>query len=709
MEKEEVRTSYEQVYGAFGGAKYLLTGTTESGKTTFVSKLVNPIAVELIKQMVGQGSSTLKPKTFVLSSEKDFEEYIRVCAKPHSQPLNRKDYDEVIMDTFVSLAKQASKANNKRLITAEQLLTKGFIQGENHVSFLGLLNKQAEQWISETDKIINLVQEEALKNLHDIARGRLEDPHAAKSKKSELIDTKLAEVIRDFLDGSFDEDLYDLLGKEIGLQLANQYININKRLMKAAEDFFGNDEFTKDGYLTIDFPLSGFFDERLDEKRNSLFCNNSNENEISIEVLFEEIVVYVGINPGLVGLLGDNSKKFLNRNGCMELGLIDTMGAFHRYSDKNDAKIYFNDLARAHDYDGMILLIPLILGANEKKFLRLASGFLQQFPFDLDVIIMSNKADNVIDQFKKEWDSKNCITDPFGSITESKNKEMDPVELKEHLLSKIKIIEQEVIKCINEQGNGRVNVLAHLVTSFIENEIESFGIDQIKNIRDTTLDMVKYFANAKNTVDKISIKFNSDYGSDIGMHINRTELQKGMLNIIDLNMFSNVLKNCYDNLGKTPHGQSFNALPSRLSYGEGYKVILEQRFTNVESFEITFPGLIRNSLDKKKSDIILLLKNCIQFEGIKNITLNIEDALLSRIASRLTLRNIVASIVYIQTFRPVMIQPHYAFGSKFRSYIRNVKNAHTDPKNCDIYVKAFEEEVHRAFKFMLDSDVLYQK
>jgi Ni2+-binding GTPase involved in maturation of urease and hydrogenase len=698
----------EFMYGAFGGSKYLLGGPTCAGKTTFISKLVNPKATSLISQMVGKGNCTLKSKVFVLSEDKELEHSIRLCAKPNRQAMNRKDYDDVIIETFGNLAKQTAKEIIKYVETADQLLRRRFIKGDNHVSFLGLLKAQADEWIVETAAIIEKVEREELRSLYDVARARIEDPEfaKAKTKSSVSLDIKLSEVFRDYLDGS----LPTFSGNDIGRLLAEQYNKINELFFDLATQFFSGSKVTRDKYFTLNFPLNVDLDDELNKKKNAFFSDNSSADKISMEVLYEEIVIYVGINLGLVKQLGPHADKFKNRNGIIEFGLIDTMGAFHRYGDKNEARNYFANLTREHEFDGVILLIPLNLEANEKKFVQLSSDFFRQFPFDLDVVIISNKADRVIDQFKKEWKSKYISNDPFSDIEESDEIiDVDSNMLKEHLVNAIKTIEQEFVENTQEQGNGRVHLLAHLATSFVENKFDTLGLNQLKNLSQTVVEMMRHFSESKTSIEKISIEFDADYGSDIGIDINKSALNQGVSKILKHNMFENVEKNCRENKGKVPHGQSFNALPSRLSYGEGYKVELHERFWRVESFEITFPGTIRNSLKSIEHDLVSVLQDCITFEGVRNLTSDIKESLLERLASHLVVRNITAYLVYTRTFRPVMTQPYYSFGAKFQAYIKNVMESLTKPDYCDFYTASIENEVRRAFKSMLDTDVVYRK
>lgn len=695
-----------QEYGTFGGSKFLLGGTTGSGKTTLVSLLVNQNARSIISRMVGQVSSTLKPKVFVLSGEEEFQNYIRIYAKPNEFAMDRKDFDEVIENSLRTLIRQAAKENLKHVDTAESLLTKGFTKGENHVSFVGLLKEEGETWISEIAQTLNKIPAEELRELFEIARSRVEDPEAVKGKNkhsSTSLDHTIAEVISEYLEGRLLSDI----GQEVGYRIADHYNKVNELFLKLGYSYFQNHTLTIDGFLTIDLPISGHEDESLKEARDAFFCNNSNENAISIEVLYEEIIVYVGINLGLVKQLGSVSEFYKNRNGNVEFGIVDTMGAFHKYEDKIDAENYFKSLTSVSECNGVILLTPLYIGANEKKFNRLTSEFFKQFPYDLDVFIISNKADMVIEQFKLEWETKYSTNDPFSDFGSGSEVEIDPVRLREHVENTMKTIQKEVIEDISNQRNGRVQLIGHLTTSLIDPKIDTMGIDQFDNFPRTIIKMLNSFASKQDDVEKVKVEFDSNYASDIGIRFDKQLFETGVAYILDQKMFTNIYENWKHNCGKTPHGQSFHALTNNLSHGEGHSTDLHERFKYVQSIKVTFPGTIRNSLHNELNKIVDLLRKSISFEGINNLSNDLSEALLEKLASHINLRNVVISLVYTQTFLPVMTQPRFEFGSKFRSYLANVKNILANQSDSSAYADALEKEIHRAFKTLLDSDVRY--
>ena len=141
-------------YGGFQGPTYILSGSTEAGKTTFVSKLVTQKARRLIRLMIGEGSSTITDKTFVLSEDSVFKDVIRLVAKPKKQALSRFHFDKKVTEVISLLAKQASKQNVKKKVTAKYLLGERFLKGENHIALLSLIDKEGEEWL---DSIANTI------------------------------------------------------------------------------------------------------------------------------------------------------------------------------------------------------------------------------------------------------------------------------------------------------------------------------------------------------------------------------------------------------------------------------------------------------------------------------------------------------------------------------------------------------------------------
>ncbi|WDF50251.1 hypothetical protein PQ460_20035 [Paenibacillus sp. KACC 21273] len=693
------------MYGGYGGDCYLLVGTTGTGKTTYLLNLIIPTATKTIGKMVGTGSSTLKPKVFVLSNDPQYDSKISLFAKPDTQPLSRKDFDEVIVEVLVALGVDAAKEIVKRPKIVRDLLEEKFINGENYVALLRLLNDSGDAWINDTALIIEKINRDEMRELHQLAKVRMEDPQAepieggSHTNKSS-VEVKLAEVFREYLDGT----LYHQSGKEIGEELAAQYIDINKQLLNVAYEYFENGYLTEDGYLSFDFPLDET-DDNIQQKKDMFFCNNNNGN-ISMEVLFKDIVIYVGINKAIVSQLGMDATQYRNRNGHFEVGIIDTMGAFHRFGDKLENKEFYNHLLRSYDFEGMILLTPLEESANEKKFIPLSVEFLRSVPFDLNIFIVSNKLDLAVNQFETQWIRDNNTYDPFAQNIVASKPTSEYIQ--EQLFNSMGRIRKELIDNVNERGNGRVHILGHKATSFSPTTFDNYGIKNIENVPGTIISMFGSFASVKKTVDKITVKINPEYGTDIGLKIKEDIIEKGLQNLIKPVLFENIQRNCDENVWKTPHGNSFNALPNKLAYGEGYKVELHERFKNVQSFKVTFPGTIKNSLNSIDQELSILLRQCILLEGMIYLDSEIEDRLFNQLISHLNTRKITATLVYLKTFRPVMTEPYYSFGAKFQAYIRKVNRHLANRNDISYYVEAIREEVRRAFKDMLDNDVLYK-
>jgi len=690
-------------YGGFQGATYALSGPTEAGKTTFISKLVTQKARRLISFMIGQGSSTITNKTFVLSQETSYKNLIRLAAKPKEHALSRQDFDEKVTEIISKLAKQATKKSVKNKLSVKHLLEQGFLRGENHIAFLTLIGEKGLEWMEALAKTLETIDEDILIQIYDIAKSQLDSNKTVGAKKNESLDTKIAGVIISYLEGQFIQ----MDGRAVGEALTNHYLEVNNYFLDEAYEFFGTTEKTRDGFLVLDLDISNEEDEIVQSKITKFFSNNANDEKMSIEVLYSEIIVYVGVNEGLIKQLGEDIEHFKNRNGMFEVGLLDTMGAFHKkFNAKEETKEYFNKLSKSHRFDGMILLVPFSLSANDKKFFTLTQEFLCEFPFDLDVILISNKLDLVINQFRAEWKNKLDDYDAFSDdfIEDEPSEE----ELHEYLKSRVKVFSEDLIQYAEENGNGRAKIITHYITSFIENKIEIDGVEQLKNFSTIAVDMFKQFANLKGAVEKTSLKLDADYGSDVGLIINKGILQKELLDVLEDSMFSNVTQNARMYRGIIPHGNGFNALVDRLKYGEGYQSNIDSSwYVNVKSFNITFPGTIKNSINANLNDIWLSMYKALDFEGIVDIDSKLKEELFIKLLEKIDIRQIVRQAVYNLTYLPILSLALFSYGAKFQYYMENAIKLLGDSNNVLVYTEAIEIELQRAFKEMLDKDITY--
>lgn len=689
-------------YGGFQGPTYILSGSTEAGKTTFVSKLVTQKARRLIRLMIGEGSSTITDKTFVLSEDSVFKDVIRLVAKPKKQALSRFHFDKKVTEVISLLAKQASKQNVKKKVTAKYLLGERFLKGENHIALLSLIDKEGEEWLDSIANTIESINKETLIQIYDIAKSQLDSTKKSNSKKNESIDNKLNEVVTTFLDGR----LILVNTNDIGKDLTTHFIQVNDFLLKRALDYFGTTEVTKDGYLVLDLDITDENNKVTKEKLGNFFSNNANDMNLSIEVLYSEIVVYVGINQGLLKQLGASTESLKNRNGMVEIGLLDTMGAYHKqFSDEAETKEYFNNLLKGRSVEGMIMLIPLSTGANDKKFLALAKDFLSNFPFDLNVVLINNKVDSVIQQFVSQWKSED---DDAFSENPSDDSKPSEEEMQGYLKSKLRVFE-ELIQTVKDNGNGRAKIIGHYVTSFTENDIKVTYVGKIRNFSDVAVNMFKSFSALLKHIEKISVKLDADFGTDISLKINQNVLEEELLDVLEDKMFTSVNENAKKHIGIVPNGNGFNALVRQLKRGEGHNSDIDLNwYVNVTSFNITFPGTIKNSINDNLNEIWLGIYRSLDFEGIVEIDSKLKEKLFIKLLDKIDVRQIVIQAVYEKTYTPILTLPLFSFEAKFQNYMEVAKQKLGNPKDVEVYAYGVEHELQRAFKEMLDKDVIYK-
>ncbi|GAA4867933.1 hypothetical protein GCM10023310_54500 [Paenibacillus vulneris] len=103
-----------------------------------------------------------------------------------------------------------------------------------------------------------------------------------------------------------------------------------------------------------------------------------------------------------------------------------------------------------------------------------------------------------------------------------------------------------------------------------------------------------------------------------------------------------------------------------------------------------------------------LLRQCISIQGIINMDSELEERLLTKLLSHFSNRKVTAALVYHKTFRPVMNEAYFSFGTKFRAYIKNINTHLTNKDDVTYCVDAIQAEILRSFKALLDNDVIYK-
>ena len=680
-----------------------VAGGTGDGKSEITSTFASPRAKKIIGKSVGETNSTLKERVVVYSEALVNE--IIVAVKLRDDIFERQDFIDLIV---VSMSKVVR--DNGKIVA--------YVSGKANEDFITFLlaeittkvNSRAILSFLTVDEIDKLAMEvsNVLEN-NDFYKNSYSIYNTAKNNLGNIEvkdnSAKLFGAIRSEVEKSFDQ-----LDKNILDQLWDIWNGVNHSLKSLFFNYFQNDDISNDGYY--------YYVINLDEQESSsefvdaMFTSNDlrKGDRLSIEVLCSEIVMYTPIHEKIAEMIKskENTKNvFMGKDGKIAIGIYDTRGLYHTNSGDEDNFEYFTELLYGINYDALMLVCPLTGDTNEAKLRELYSNSMKKYNKQIPVFILNNKVDLFIDALNKELSSE----DPLS--IEVSNEVLSFNEIKKKVNEKMATIREELQKSQhkNRKSSEILSLPCYLKKDNNMTRELLVEYNTINAIRTMVEEMTQHLqANAV----KIKFVLSNSGESNILPCINEDAVKKLVLNTLALpeiekKIFEPSLRDIADSVGKTPHGNAYNALRRRLKNGNGYTSnIIEEYFYNCKSFSVNFPGNLKNFVTK--DFISKVLDTAVEYKGgvfkVSDGNKRLNEIIIN--SGYFNPLEFVAQMLYFKALMDAENQGSFSFGMKFNRFLNNCNPYFNKAEiNEGAYIDAIIKTLSLAINKAADLHVLY--
>ena len=159
-------------------------------------------------------------------------------------------------------------------------------------------------------------------------------------------------------------------------------------------------------------------------------------------------------------------------------------------------------------------------------------------------------------------------------------------------------------------------------------------------------------------------------------------------------------------IGKTPHGNAYNALRRRLRNGDGYTSnIDESYFYNCKSFSVNFTANLRNFVSSEFIHSVVF--QALKVEGV-NRTQEADEKYMKTVESYVNPKDLVSQLLYYKAIQDAEREA-FSFKSKFQNFLQNAMH-YFDLTQIDeeTYASALEKIVLEAAQKALDLNVTFR-
>lgn len=673
-----------------------LLGGTGDGKTDIATVPADLKAREILKKAIGETNSTLNERIFVYTNE--YSDKIVIAVKHEENAFTRNQFTEVISKSIAQVVKSSGKATAARIDKEKDELKDALrtqlLQKNNTKAILSLLTEaQVETFIKDVGELYHKF------NLHQY------NYNIYNTVKNDLMDIEIKENSKKFLSAIQQEveKTIDMQSTEFKENLWKIWEEINDNLSGVFFNYFSKADISDDGYyykeIMLNAPDTNFI--------SAMFTANNIQagQKLSLEVLCNEIVIYVPIRKEFSKLIADNpitSKVFRDSMDHIVFATLDTRGLYHADSTDDQNEDYCSELFYKGEIDAIAMVAPLVGDTNEKKIGELYKDVLRNFHKEIPVFMIHNKLDlYVSDLLKKGFD------DPL-SLDEYEQREFSEQDWINSIDDYIAILNDNIssakIKAKKKLPIKSLTCYLKRDASFPKELLKRFNI--LKVYETILVDMAMSLENSA-----YKIKFQVEEG-EIAIPVIASDRLAELVHIhvtdstTEKKVFTPGMSDIALSIGKTPHGNAYNALRRRLKNGDGYTSnIDESYFYNCKSFAVNFTANLRNFASKEF--IHSVVSQALDVTGTKR-TPEANEKFMRIVESYVDPKELVSFLLY----HIAMLNAEknaFSFRGKFQNFLQN-SMLYFDSTQIDevAYAEAVEQIILEATSKALDLNVTFR-
>ena len=673
-----------------------LLGGTGNGKTEVGTVPADQKARKILIEGVGSTNSTLTERLMVFTTE--YSDKIVVAVKHDENAFSRNLFTEIISKAIAKVVKDLGKVVDTIVGKDEEILEEALkeqLSKRNNVkAILSLLTE--EQKYAFVNDIVDLYHRYDLHqynyNIYNTVKNEMAEVEVKEnSKKFMSAIQQEVERTMDLQSDSFKQDLWNI------------WESLNGDLGKVFFAHFDEQKISSDGYyykeIMLDAPDTDFI--------NAMFTANNMQagQRLSLEVLCSEIVIYVPMNKVFSKLIEDNpltSKVFRDSNNNIVFATLDTRGLYHSDNTDDENVDYCSELLYKGDVDAIAMVVPLEGDTNEKKIGELYRDALKNFNKQIPVFMIHNKLDLFVASLQKmDFD------DPL-SVDAFDEKEFTETDLCESIADRMMELNED-LKAAQVKAKKRMPIKS--LACYLKRDA-SFPAAFVKkyNVLETYRIILEDMAKSLEE-SAYKIKFEPKEGEIPTPVVDRKRLAELIHvhvtdNSTDKKVFTPGMSDIALSLGKTPHGNAYNALRRRLKNGDGYTSNIDEAyFYNCKSFSVNFTANLRNFASPEFIHSVVF--QALRIEGVKR-TQEADEKYMKTVETYVNPKELVSLLLFYKAIQDAEKEA-FSFKSKFQNFLQNSMLYFNLTKiDEETYATAVEQIILEAAQKALDLNVTFR-
>ena len=673
-----------------------LLGGTGNGKTEVGTVPADQKARKILIEGVGSTNSTLTERLMVFTTE--YSDKIVVAVKHDENAFSRNLFTEIISKAIAKVVKDLGKVVDTIVGKDEEILEEALkeqLSKRNNVkAILSLLTE--EQKYAFVNDIVDLYHRYDLHqynyNIYNTVKNEMAEVEVKEnSKKFMSAIQQEVERTMDLQRDSFKQDLWNI------------WESLNGDLGKVFFAHFDEQKISSDGYyykeIMLDAPDTDFI--------NAMFTANNMQagQRLSLEVLCSEIVIYVPMNKVFSKLIEDNpltSKVFRDSNNNIVFATLDTRGLYHSDNTDDENVDYCSELLYKGDVDAIAMVVPLEGDTNEKKIGELYRDALKNFNKQIPVFMIHNKLDLFVASLQKmDFD------DPL-SVDAFDEKEFTETDLCESIADRMMELNED-LKAAQVKAKKRMPIKS--LACYLKRDA-SFPAAFVKkyNVLETYRIILEDMAKSLEE-SAYKIKFEPKEGEIPTPVVDRKRLAELIHvhvtdNSTDKKVFTPGMSDIALSLGKTPHGNAYNALRRRLKNGDGYTSNIDEAyFYNCKSFSVNFTANLRNFASPEFIHSVVF--QALRIEGVKR-TQEADEKYMKTVETYVNPKELVSLLLFYKAIQDAEKEA-FSFKSKFQNFLQNSMLYFNLTKiDEETYAAAVEQIILEAAQKALDLNVTFR-